>query len=193
MQHRTRHPSPSSVPNMSMPPPRNPNSSKVFASYTIYHATTTNHSTNQDIPTHSTPKATILWQVQDNSSKSYRSSVSNCFRASAITFCKYNNSSTLPNFLGSFRKTILKSSTLSLCLGAAILAASMHYPVSVSAPKKESSFPRHSHARATEVSGERSFWREDGKYHFIDILCDDFFKHSDTFGIGIWIISKGIH
>ena len=54
-------------------------------------------------------------------------SVSNCFRASAITFCKYNSSSTRPNFLGSFRNTILKSSTLSLCRGAAIFAASRHY------------------------------------------------------------------
>lgn len=44
-----------------------------------------------------------------------------------MTFCKYNNSSTRPNFLGSFRNTILKSSTLSLCRGAAILAASRHY------------------------------------------------------------------
>jgi len=81
---------------------------------------------NQDIPIHSISNSTHLANVTPHFPV-YRSSVSNCFRASAITFCKYNNSSTRPNFLGSFLNTILKSSTLSLCLGAAILAASIHY------------------------------------------------------------------
>lgn len=81
---------------------------------------------NQDIPIHSIPSSIDLANVPPLLTV-YRSSVSNCFRASAITFCKYNNSSTRPNFLGSFLNTILKSSTLSLCLGAAILAASIHY------------------------------------------------------------------
>ena len=43
-----------------------------------------------------------------------------------MTFCKYNNSSTRPNFFGSFLNAILKSSTFNLCRGAAILAASRH-------------------------------------------------------------------
>jgi hypothetical protein len=63
-----------------------------------------------------------------SSIRSYPSiySVSNCFLASAMTFCKYNNSSTRPNFFGSFLNAILKSSTFNLCRGAAILAASRH-------------------------------------------------------------------
>src|SRR5277367_251642 len=59
-------------------------------------------------------------------SSPYIYSVSNCFLASAMTFCKYNNSSTRPNFFGSFLNAILKSSTFNLCRGAAILAASRH-------------------------------------------------------------------